>query len=295
MGRRNVTGGIKEFTAESAESAEIISIMIRPMIKIMSFNLRTASASDGSHCWENRKQMVVERICAFAPDLIGVQECRNDAQAAFMQSSLPEYAFVGFERGGEGDTAIEMAPIFVKKASLSILEARCFWLSETLEQPGSSSWGSAFPRTVAWVRLAARQDGGRELYFFNTHFDYANLRVQVESARLLSKRITALEHHPPVMLCGDFNIWKDTEPYHTLLAGNAAGHGRLQDCYRRANPAPWGDEGTFHDFGALKMPSALDWMLASAHFQPVEAYIDRFRQGEHYPSDHYPLTCRCEW
>lgn len=265
------------------------------MINIMSFNLRTASARDGSNCWDNRRQMVIERICTFSPDLIGVQECRNDAQAAFMKSSLPEYAFVGFERGGEGETAIEMAPIFVKKASFSILEAGCFWLSETPEQPGSSSWGSAFPRTVTWVRLAAQQERGRGIYFFNTHFDYASLYGQVESARLLSKRMAALELQPPVILCGDFNIKKDTGPYHTLVGGDSAGSARLQDCYRQANPAPWGDEGTFHDFGALKPPSALDWMLASAHFQPVEAGIDRFRQGERYPTDHYPLTCRCGW
>jgi endonuclease/exonuclease/phosphatase family metal-dependent hydrolase len=265
------------------------------MINIMSFNIRTASASDGSNGWDERKQLVIERMRAFSPDLIGAQECRNDAQAEFMRSSLPEYAFVGFERGGEGETAIEMAPIFVKKAAFSIQDAGCFWLSGTPEQPGSSSWGSAFPRTVTWVSLIAQQDRGRGLYFFNTHFDYASLRVQVESARLLSRHIAYLEHQPAVILCGDLNIEKDTEPYHTLLAGDATGSARLQDCYRQANPAPWGDEGTFHDFGALTTPSALDWMLASAQFQPVEAGIDRFQQGERYTSDHYPLTCRCEW
>ena len=265
------------------------------MINIMSFNIRTASANDGRNGWDNRRQMVIERIRAFSPDLVGVQECRNDAQAAFMKSSLPEYAFVGFERGGEGETAIEMAPIFVKNAAFSIQAAGYFWLSETPEQPGSSSWDSAFPRTVTWVRLTTQQERWRGLYFFNTHFDYANLDGQIESARLLSRRIAALEHHPPVILYGDFNIEKDSEPYHTLVGNDAAGSARLQDCYRKANPAPWGDEGTFHNFGALKPPTALDWTLASAHFQPVEARLDKFRQGGRYPSDHYPLTCRCGW
>jgi endonuclease/exonuclease/phosphatase family metal-dependent hydrolase len=263
------------------------------MINIMSFNIRTASANDGSNCWDNRKQMVIERVRAFSPDLLGVQECRNDAQAEFMKSSLPDYAFVGFERGGDGETAIEMAPLLIKRSAFEIQDMGCLWLGETPEQPGSSSWGSAFPRTVAWVKLTAKR--GRELYFFNTHFDYASLEVQVQSARLLSKRIACLENHPPVILCGDFNIGKDSEPYHTLVGGDAAGSAKLQDCYRQANPAPWGNEGTFHDFGALKTPSALDWMLASAHFHPVEADIDKFQQGDSYPSDHYPLTCRCEW
>ena len=257
----------------------------------MSFNIRTASARDGRNGWEYRKQLVVERIRAFSPDLSGVQECRNDAQAEFLKSSLPDYFFIGFERGGRDGTAIEMAPIFIKQSSFEILDAGCFWLSETPEMPGSISWGSAFPRTVTWAKLKGL--GGRDecLYFFNTHFDYANLQVQVESARLLSRRIAQLENHPPVILCGDFNVEKDSVPYLTLLEGAGDGSGRLQDCYRQVYLAPWKDEGTFHDFGALEAPAVLDWILASGHFRTVDARIDRFRQGNLYSSDHYPVGC----
>ena len=259
------------------------------MIKIMSFNIRTASANDGRNCWENRKQLVLERIRAFVPDLLGVQECRNDDQAGFMKSSLAEYDFIGFERGGNGDTAIEMAPILVKRSSFDILDQGCFWLSETPGEPGSTSWGSFFPRTVAWAKVKGKQDRREILYFFNTHFDYGNLQVQVESARLLSNYIAQLDNHPPVILCGDFNNDKDSVPYLTLLEGAADGYGRLQDCYRQVHPAPWKDEGTFHDFGALEVPSVLAWILASVHFQAVEASIDQYRLGNVYPSDHYPV------
>lgn len=261
------------------------------MINIMSFNIRTASANDGENCWENRKQLVLERIRAFFPDLLGVQECRNDDQAEFIKSSLADYDFIGFERGGDGDTAIEMAPILVKRSSFDILDKGCFWLSETPEKPGSTSWGSYFPRTVTWAKVKEKQDRREILYFFNTHFDYANLQVQVESARLLSRHIAHLETHPPVILCGDFNIEKDSVPYLNLLEGAADGSGRLQDCYRQVHPAPWKDEGTFHEFGALETPSILDWILVSVHFKTVEAYIDQFWQGNLYSSDHYPVVC----
>ena len=261
------------------------------MIEIMSFNIRTASANDGRNCWENRKQLVLERIRAFGPDLLGVQECRNDDQAGFIISSLADYDFIGFERGGEGDTAIEMAPIFIQRSSFDVLDAGCFWLSETPEIPGSTSWGSYFPRTVTWARVQGKQDRRETFYFFNTHFDYANPQVQVESARLLSSRIALLENHPPVILCGDFNVEKDSVPYLTLLEGAADGYGRLQDCYRQVHPAPWKDEGTFHDFGNLEAPSVLDWILASGHFQAVEASIDQYWLGSVYPSDHYPVGC----
>jgi endonuclease/exonuclease/phosphatase family metal-dependent hydrolase len=265
------------------------------MIKIMSFNIRTASANDGKNGWQNRKLLVLERIRAFSPDLLGVQECRNDDQAEFMKNSLADYDFIGFERGGKDDTGIEMAPVLIKESSFEVLDAGCFWLSETPDIPGSTSWGGYFPRTVTWTKLKSKQNGGRIVYFFNTHFDYANLQVQIESAKLLKKHIASLENNPPVILCGDFNIEKESAPYRILLEGAADSSDRLQDCYRQGHSAPWNGEGTFHDFGALDLPSALDGILVSAHFCTVKASIDRFRQENVYPSDHYPLIASANW
>jgi endonuclease/exonuclease/phosphatase family metal-dependent hydrolase len=262
------------------------------MINILSFNIRTASASDGQNCWENRRHLVLERIRLCDPDLLGVQECRNDAQAEFMKSSLADYAFIGYERGGKDDTAIEMAPILIKRSSFEVLDAGCFWLSESPGIPGSLSWGSYFPRTVTWAKLLSKRDGEKIVYFFNTHFDYANLELQIESARLLKKHIASLGNRPPVILCGDFNIEKDSIPYQVILEGDSL---PLIDCFRAANPAPWQDEGTFHDFGALTKPQVLDWILTSAHFHIIESSIDKYQCGDIYPSDHYPLTTRFRW
>jgi endonuclease/exonuclease/phosphatase family metal-dependent hydrolase len=234
--------------------------------------------------------LALERIRLFAPDLLGIQECRNGAQAEFMINNLADYVFIGYERGGKDDTASEMAPILIKRSSFEVLDAGCFWLSETPGVPGSLSWGSYFPRTVTWAKLKGKRDGENILYFFNAHFDYANLIVQVESAKLLQKHIASLDNDPPVILCGDFNIEKESAPYQALLSGDSI---HLHDCYRAANPAPWDDEGTFHDFGALAKPQVLDWMLASAHFHTGESGIDRYQLGDIYPSDHYPLTTRC--
>ena len=42
-------------------------------------------------------------------------------------------------------------------------------------------------------------------------------------------------------------------------------------------------------------PTAIDWILVSAHFRVQDAWIDRARQGELYPSDHYPLAALVDW
>ena len=80
----------------------------------MTFNIRYGTADDKENHWDHRKSLVIDRIKAFDPDLIGMQECRDDSQAEFIKNNLQGYGFHGVRREGGGDTMLEMAPIFFK-------------------------------------------------------------------------------------------------------------------------------------------------------------------------------------
>lgn len=108
----------------------------------MSFNIRYGTADDGIYKWDNRKHLVIDRINTFKPDLLGMQECRDDLQAEFIKSNLQEYEFYGVQRAGDGGTALEMAPILFRKNGFRLIQKGCFWLSDTPDLPGSISWGS---------------------------------------------------------------------------------------------------------------------------------------------------------
>ena len=43
------------------------------MITVMTFNIRYGQADDGPQRWEVRRELVIERIRAAAPDLLGLQ------------------------------------------------------------------------------------------------------------------------------------------------------------------------------------------------------------------------------
>lgn len=257
------------------------------MIKILSFNIRYGTADDGENSWPYRKEMVIERIMAHNPDLLGLQECRENEQADYVRAQLPDYVFYGVRRGGCGEPSLEMAPILYKRSSFEELERGCFWLSETPDVPASQSWGSTFPRTAMWVRLKQKEDNGQELIFFNTHLDYAS-EAPYESARLLRRHVEDLNREMPIILCGDFNTVKDVPAYQALIEGDLSGKGLLRDTFREAN-GNRGCEGTFHDFGREKHPRAIDWILSSPHFLTLEAEVDHIRRGRCYPSDHYPI------
>ncbi|MCG2786090.1 MAG: endonuclease/exonuclease/phosphatase family protein [Anaerolineae bacterium] len=48
------------------------------MLKVMTFNIRYGTATDGDNPWTRRKNLVIERIRSFDPDLLGLQECRAE-------------------------------------------------------------------------------------------------------------------------------------------------------------------------------------------------------------------------
>jgi len=264
------------------------------VIRIMTFNIRNGTAADGENSWPHRKELVVDRIRAFDPDVLGLQECRDDFQAAYLKAALGDYAFVGRPRGGDHPASLEMTAVFIRKSAFEVVERSHFWLSQTPDVPGSMSWDSHFPRTVTWVKLEGRQPPHHRLALFNTHFDYNGEEVVTESARLLRTRVEGLLGDMPVILTGDFNAEKDTLAYRILTEGTAEGAKKLNDVYRQVHPERTGNEGTAHDFGTLVDQPAIDWILISGHLQATWAEIDRYNAAGRYPSDHYPLAAVVE-
>jgi endonuclease/exonuclease/phosphatase family metal-dependent hydrolase len=258
------------------------------MIKLMSFNIRYGLADDGENRWERRKSLVVDRIKVFDPDLLGLQECRDDSQAEFIKASLPEYEFLGVPRGGDSSTAPEMAPILFKRPAFQIKQWDAFWLSETPHIPGSQSWGSVFPRTVTWADLN-HAASHRSLVFVNTHFDYEPSAIQGSAHMLMEWIDDAIDHHP-LLITGDFNTDKSSSAYRQLTSGDPL----LQDVVR-TGMGTQENEGTFHGFGTELHPQSIDWMLVSDHFSVLNAEVDRYYEGNLFPSDHYPITASLDW
>jgi len=257
------------------------------MIKVMSFNIRVGLADDGENHWEHRKSFALERIHAFGPDLMGLQECLDTEQAEFVRTNLPDYHFFGVHRGGPGGTALEMAPLLFRRSAFRLLDTGCFWLSETPEIPGSISWGSNYPRTVCWARLSCRLTDS-VLTFVNTHFDYEPAAIEGD-ARLLRQWLEQVRQETALVVTGDFNADKDSNAYRLLT-----GDGTLIDALGQIQSNSE-DATTFHAYGITEEMAAIDWILVSGHFRVLAAQIDRSRRGSLFPSDHYPITAVLDW
>jgi endonuclease/exonuclease/phosphatase family metal-dependent hydrolase len=96
-------------------------------LRVMSFNIRYGTASDGANRWEKRRDLLVETIRQFDPDLLGTQETLQ-FQADFLSAQFPGYTRVGIGRD-DGHVKGEQVTIFFKTDRFEELATGHFWLS----------------------------------------------------------------------------------------------------------------------------------------------------------------------
>jgi len=250
-------------------------------IKVMTFNLRYAS-DRGPNAWPDRRPVMAECIREAAPELIGTQEGLY-RQLKDLSSDLPAYEWIGL--GREGGSRGEFMAVFYRRDRFEPLAFDHFWLSDTPEVIGSTSWGNENRRMVTWVRFLDR-DSGRELYFFNTHLDHQVQVAREKSAALIRDRIDALKTDLPVVLVGDFNATAGANKAYDILVGQ----GGFTDLWLAADERRGRTVKTFHNYrGPEEGDGRIDWILSRGRVHADWARIITMERNGQYPSDHFPV------
>ncbi len=258
-------------------------------IRVMSFNLRYGSANDGENHWDKRKELVVETIKAFKPDLLGTQETLA-FQRDFLLKNMEGYEAFGISRE-DGKEKGEMTTVLYRKDRFERIEGATFWLSETPDVIASKGWDTSLPRICTWVKLRdLKVKDAPPVYFYNTHFDHRGPQARKESARLIREHIAKLGVEARVILAGDFNADEGSEPYKALFAEIDGKASPVLDTLRVFKPVRGDDEGTFNSFGPTPGKARIDWVGVSRHWTVLDAAIDRTRKDGRWPSDHFPVT-----
>jgi endonuclease/exonuclease/phosphatase family metal-dependent hydrolase len=264
-------------TATADEPAEI---------KVMTFNLRYASDKP-PNAWQARRPVVQAAINQVRPDVIGTQEGLY-RQIKDIETDLSEYAWIGL--GRDGGSRGEFMAVFYRHDRLEPLEFDHFWLSDTPDRIGSTSWGNTNRRMVTWVRFRDRR-ASQEFYFLNTHFDHQVQPAREKSAELVVKRVDQLLTKLPIILVGDFNAAAgDNRAYDTLT-----GAGKFTDSWLAAKKH--GDAiGTFHNYAGPRAGGArIDWILMRGPVVALSTEVITFAQQGQYPSDHFPVVATLAW
>lgn len=291
-------------------------------LKVMTFNIRTSLADDGPDNWVHRRQFVIETIRSHDPDLLGVQE-PTERQWEYLTRELDDqWEGVAHSRRDTVGKEPHLQGLFFKRSRIRKLADACFWLSDTPDVPGSTSfpqdWGA---RTAVWMRaedLVSR----RQLLFAVTHLD-THPESWLPGAKVLDAELKRHAGELPVITVGDFNCAAGSAPWKYLT-----GPGGFQDAWTSAGHA---DEGVT-TFNAFKPVSRLpleatdqlkkmlqeiadsvpafkhypqhviehrnyriDWILFRGSMHVAEAAIDTRTFNGRTASDHYPVIAVLEW
>lgn len=268
----------------------VTGTMAQETITVMTYNLKFASPTFEPP-WEVRREMQVDLIRQYSPDIIGTQEGLKE-QVDYLMDHLEEYVVIGEGRKG-GDDDEHMA-IFFKRDRFRLREMGSFQLSETPEVIGSGP--EVNPRMVTWARLAVIHGPGsgepspypsdyrghwentQEFYVFNTHFftRRGHELEQLNAAKLIMERIEALSRfgswtkERPIFLMGDFNARPGGEVYQTFVGdGNVEDPNLLKDSL----------EGGF----------GIDWILYKGEVKVLRHEVVDYNVDGVFPSDHKPV------
>lgn len=248
---------------------------------IATYNLRLYNRSDIGNLWEDRMPYVAALIRYHDFDIFGTQEGKPN-QLKDLISALPQYHRYGKGRDDGSDKG-EHSAIFYKKDKFQLLASGDFWLSETPEKPGLGWDATCCNRICSWVHLQDKKSK-KKFYFFNVHFDHQGQIARRESSKLILQKIKEIAKNNPVILTGDFNAGRESEPYKIISNSKT-----LHDSYNDVTN-PYQNNTSFNGFKKdFKGTEVIDHVFISNHWKPSKWGILTDTYYGKFPSDHFPV------
>ena len=260
-------------------------------LRVMTFNVRYGTASDGQDAWPHRRAQLLRLVAGYDPAVLGLQEALK-FQVDEIRAAMDEPGEVVGVGRDDGAEAGEYSAILYDRGRLTLLDQGTFWLSDTPTVPGSTSWGNRITRIATWARF---RDPASDLSFYvvNTHWDHESQNARERSARQIVDWIAAHAAGQPLLLMGDFNAGEANPAFTTLLGADDPGV-RLRDTFRAVHPNAR-PVGTYHGFTGGRTGEKIDAVLASPGWEVLDAAIVLANEDGRYPSDHFPVTATLLW
>lgn len=248
-------------------------------VEVMSYNIKYANENDGENSWSKRKEHITNQVKFYKPGILGVQEALV-SQLKHFQSEIENYKYVGVGRD-DGKEAGEFSAIFYNAEEFEVLEENTFWLSET-PQEISVGWDAAMERICTFAKFK-EISSGKTFWVFNAHFDHIGEKARENSAKLIWKKISALnEENLPVILMGDLNLEPQTSAIQFLSE-------KLNDS-KTAAQLSFGPEGTFNGYNFKKAVNLrIDYIFTSKNIEVKKYAVLSDSKNLKYPSDHLPV------
>ncbi len=254
-------------------------------LRVFSFNIWTDGRADGGassgnpRCFAVRREIIKEKLPAYAPDIVGFQETMP-AQRQWLIDNFPDYQVCGL--GRDANLLGESNVIMFKKDKFDLLDLNMFWLSDTPGTPGTrfATDQSDCPRICVAATLRCRETG-KMFRHYNTHLDHVGPIAMAQGITVILNRMAEdYKKWPmPVILTGDMNATPESPVIKTILAFTGAGE-KLEDKTASAG-------FTFHGNNPEKTHIKIDYVFTN--LPATEAMKMTDEKDGITVSDHYPV------
>lgn len=256
-------------------------------MRIMTFNLRCDFILDINNRWSNRKDMVINIIKKYKPDIIGVQELTNVMHRELVDA-LEDYYVVGTPRSKK--IFVERNDIFIAR-DFHVEEYKTFWLSNTPQKISSSRWYSVFPRIC--TAAVIRDNNGNKYRICNSHLDFLFTKSRVYEVRKILSFIENEEDKEklPTILMGDFNASPNSKVIEEIRKYNYNNKKfvAVQDYKKEIY-----NHTTMSRFKGRSKGIHIDYIFVTDNLSIKSTEILTYNENGKYPSDHYPLISEVE-
>lgn len=247
-------------------------------VDIVSFNIRYGTPGDGENKWKSRRDRVFNIFKKYREGIIATQEALP-LQIDEILDAVPQLGVVyrsRTEKNGDG----ESNAIFYNKKEWSVVSHETFWLSNTPDKPASKSWGNTLPR-ISTLVIFKNNNTGKRIRIMNTHLDRQSNNSRVRSVELILRNLMTETEQMPTVLLGDFNVRVEDD----IIV-------RLKESFKDTYSGSELEGCTFHGWNGGKHCSRIDYIFygESEEFSFTNFKIDRWKNKQLYPSDHYPLV-----
>lgn len=246
------------------------------------FNLRYDNSGDSGNLWKDRAPAVTELIRFHDFDVFGTQEGLIN-QLDDISARLPQYERYGKGRD-DGKKAGEHSAVYYKKDRFKLIKSGDFWLAETPDQPVKGWDATCCNRICSWVYLQDKKSG-KKFYFFSVHFDHQAVIARRESSKLMIEKIKSIAKNEPVVLVGDFNADRESEPYQILKNSKI-----IRDSFEDVK-FPYANNASFNAFGkSVNRTNVIDHIFISPTLKATKWGILTDTYHGKFPSDHFPVV-----
>lgn len=244
-------------------------------VRVLTQNLRYANDAGGNSVAE-RALRFTALVEEYRPDIIGTQEATPLWTQVLTENLSDEYGMVGVFRDGTGHAGDEANYVLYRKDRFELVDSGTFWLTDEPEEVGRVE-GALCNRICTWAYL--RDVRTKELILIaNTHLDHSNDTIRKAQIEVLLREIAADIKNHPVLLTGDFNALRNSEPYKAI---EKAG---LGDGEKKA----WVNDSDLNYTCHLyrETGDTIDYCFYTKQWTPLYARIVSDDYGG-YVSDHY--------